>query len=238
MGQGHDEGNFDFSTYSRKQTGRGPTPLEPTLATMPPPPTQDPFLATNSPYPDAQYPPPVPGRPNVYCHSRRKDKADIEKPWLKEKNPRQAWLSWFPIIGILLGFGCTGVLVWDGLRQNTLPEYCQILDETFANGFDEKIWTREAETGGYGNGQFEETTVTDENVFLRDGQLIIRPTIQDENLIYQNNVINLIKDGTCTAEGMPWASCVTSTNTTNGTIVNPVKSGRVNTKKGATIRYG
>ena len=32
--------------------------------------------------------------------------------------------------------------------------------------------------------------------------------------------------------------CVSSTNTTNGTIVNPVKSGRINTKKGATIKYG
>jgi hypothetical protein len=31
---------------------------------------------------------------------------------------------------------------------------------------------------------------------------------------------------------------MTSTNTTNGTIINPVKSGRINTKRGATIRYG
>jgi beta-glucanase (GH16 family) len=31
---------------------------------------------------------------------------------------------------------------------------------------------------------------------------------------------------------------VSSTNTTNGTIVNPVKSGRINTKKGAFIKYG
>lgn len=29
-----------------------------------------------------------------------------------------------------------------------------------------------------------------------------------------------------------------ATNTTNGTIVNPVRSARINTKKGASIKYG
>ena len=177
-------------------------------------------------------------KPSTYFHSRRKAKADIEKPWLKEKNPRQAWLTWFPIIGLLLGIGCTGALVWDGLRTNKLPQYCQVLDDDFSSGLRESIWTKEAEVGGYGNGQFEETTSTDENIFIQDGMLVIKPSVQNEDLIYKNNVINLIDDKLCTAEGMPWDSCVTSTNTTNGTIVNPVKSGRVNSKKGASIRYG
>lgn len=33
-------------------------------------------------------------------------------------------------------------------------------------------------------------------------------------------------------------SCVASTNTTNGTIINPVKSARLNTRIGASIKYG
>ena len=33
-------------------------------------------------------------------------------------------------------------------------------------------------------------------------------------------------------------NCVAATNVTNGTIINPVKSGRISTKKGATIKYG
>jgi hypothetical protein len=175
---------------------------------------------------------------NSWFASRRKQKGEIEKPWLNEKNPRQIWLSLFPIIGVLVGFLATGALVWDGLRQAKLPDYCQIMDEDFSSGLNSKIWTRESEVGGYGNGQFEETTSTDENVFVRDGMLVIRPSLQDEQLIYQNNIINLTKDGLCTAEGQPWQSCVTSTNTTNGTIVNPVKSGRINTKAGASIKYG
>jgi beta-glucanase (GH16 family) len=86
------------------------------------------------------------------------------------------------------------------------------------------------------NGEFEETTITDENVFIQDGALYIKPTLQDANLINTNNTINLLEQGICSST--VYTDCVTATNTTNGTIVNPVKSGRINTKKGATIKYG
>jgi beta-glucanase (GH16 family) len=79
------------------------------------------------------------------------------------------------------------------------------------------------------------TTNTDENVFVKDGILTIKPTLQDQSVIESNNVIDLRGHG-CT--GGKWTDCVTSTNTTNGTIVNPVKSGRINTKLGASIKFG
>ena len=71
---------------------------------------------------------------------------------------------------------------------------------------------------------------------MKDGSLFIKPTLQDEKLITTNNVINLTKEGICASDR--WSDCVTSTNTTNGTIIQPVKSGRINSKKGATIKYG
>lgn len=86
------------------------------------------------------------------------------------------------------------------------------------------------------NGQFEETTNTDENAYVQDGMLIIKPTLQDPKLILSNNILNLTKDGICTSNA--WSNCVAITNVTNGTIVNPVKSARINTKKGASIRFG
>ena len=54
----------------------------------------------------------------------------------------------------------------------------------------------------------------------------------------KDNVINLLSDGTCTSKD--WYSCVAATNTTNGnsSIVPPTKSGRINTMKGAKIKYG
>ena len=88
----------------------------------------------------------------------------------------------------------------------------------------------------YSNGEFEQTTLTDENVFVQDGKLIIKPTLQDAALIESNNVINLTSDGTCTSTVLK--NCVSVTNLTAGTIIQPVKSGRINTKAGATIKYG
>lgn len=86
------------------------------------------------------------------------------------------------------------------------------------------------------NGQFEQTTNTDENAFVNDGMLHIVPTLQDAKLMETNNVINLTQQGICSST--LWSDCVTATNTTNGTVVNPVKSARMTTKLGASIRYG
>lgn len=88
----------------------------------------------------------------------------------------------------------------------------------------------------HSNGQFEQTTLDDENVFVKDGKLIIRPTLQDEANIASNHIVNLTADGTCSSSIL--TNCVSITNTTLGTIIQPVKSGRINTKKGATIKYG
>ena len=80
------------------------------------------------------------------------------------------------------------------------------------------------------------TTDTDENVFVRDGALHIKPTLQDPALIGKDTVLNFTSNKQCTSNLL--SSCVATTNITNGTIVNPVKSARINTKKGASIRYG
>ena len=87
----------------------------------------------------------------------------------------------------------------------------------------------------YSNGQFEETTVTDENVFVADGKLHIKPTLQDAKLIEENNVLDLTKMGICSST--EFQNCVSATNITNGSIINPVKSGRISAKKMA-IKYG
>jgi beta-glucanase (GH16 family) len=86
------------------------------------------------------------------------------------------------------------------------------------------------------NGEFEQTTLDDENIFVQDGKLIIRPTLQDATLMESNSVINLTANGTCSSEVL--TNCVAVTNLTAGTFVNPVRSGRMNTKAGATIKYG
>lgn len=86
------------------------------------------------------------------------------------------------------------------------------------------------------NGEFEMTTNSDENAFVQDGALHIRPTLQDEDLINKDNILNLTQSGICTSPIL--SNCVAVTNTTNGTIVNPVRSARLSTKLGASIKYG
>lgn len=86
------------------------------------------------------------------------------------------------------------------------------------------------------NGQFEQTTNTNENAFIQDSMLYIKPTLQDPKLMESNNVINLLKDGSCSSD--TWSNCVAVTNITNGTYVNPVKSARLSTVGGPRIKYG
>lgn len=79
------------------------------------------------------------------------------------------------------------------------------------------------------------TTASDENVFIENNELVIKPTLQKEEYMMQNHVIDLRGHG---CNGPAWTDCVAATNITNGTIVNPVKSGRISTKPGASIKYG
>lgn len=139
-------------------------------------------------------------------------------------------------MGFIVGLAIAGYIVYDGYKSVPVHTYCTVLDEDFSHGLNDDVWTKEAEVGGFGNGQFEETTVTDENIYIQDGMLNIKPTLQDANLITQNNVINLTEQGICATN--VWSDCIAVTNITNGTIVPPARSGRLNTKKGAFIKYG
>ncbi|KAK3055080.1 hypothetical protein LTR09_004240 [Extremus antarcticus] len=171
-----------------------------------------------------------------YFRSRRIQNRENEKPWLKRKDPKEKWVTIIPLLGILAGLGIAAYLIVQGLSTVINHKYCTVYESDFANGLDMGVWTKEVEVGGFGNGQFEETTNTNENAFTQDGLLILKPTLQDKILIETNNTINLLKSGQCTSD--VWSNCVATTSTTNGTIVSPVKSARISTKKGASIKYG
>jgi beta-glucanase (GH16 family) len=86
------------------------------------------------------------------------------------------------------------------------------------------------------NGEFALTTDTDENVFVRDSQLIIKPTLQTDKFLSETTKINLTAHGTCSSTTTQ--DCVQVANLTVGEIVAPVKSGRITTKNFGVIRYG
>ena len=55
-----------------------------------------------------------------------------------------------PLIGLLLGLGIAGFLVYDGIRSVVHHKYCLIMSDDFSGGFNTNIWTKEAEVGGFG----------------------------------------------------------------------------------------
>lgn len=85
-----------------------------------------------------------------YFHSRRVKKGEIEKPWLAKKDPKEKWVTILPILGIVLGLGLTGFLVWDGIRSVEKHNYCIVLDDDFSQGFNPSHWTQEVQVGGFG----------------------------------------------------------------------------------------
>jgi hypothetical protein len=85
-----------------------------------------------------------------YFHSRRVRKGEVEKPWTKQANPKEKWVTILPIIGIVLGLAISGFLVWDGIRSVVKHKYCLVLEDTFANGLNDKVWMKEVQVNGFG----------------------------------------------------------------------------------------
>ncbi len=77
-------------------------------------------------------------------------KGEVERPWMDKKDPREKWVTIIPLIGLFVGFALAGFLVWDGLRTVVNHVYCPVLDENWSGGFNERVWTKEAEVGGFG----------------------------------------------------------------------------------------
>lgn len=85
-----------------------------------------------------------------YFRSRRVRKGDVEKPWLKKRDPKEKWVTIIPLIGIAFGVAIAGFLVYDGLRTVVNNTYQLVLDDDFSGGLNSKIWQKEVETGGFG----------------------------------------------------------------------------------------
>lgn len=91
-----------------------------------------------------------PGR-SRYFHSRRVRKDEVIKPWVKEpRDPAEKWIEIIPLIGLLVGIGIAGILIWDGLRNVIDHKYCNVWVEDWSQGFDSKVWQPEIQVGGYG----------------------------------------------------------------------------------------
>jgi hypothetical protein len=250
----HSRTDSAFSTNTHRFPNPPSTPVTPGTPRIPgaPNPFSTPTPSIWGGASGYQFSEPAGGR---YFRSRRIKKVEGQTPPKFKKDPKEKFLWIIPLTGLLVGLAITGILIYLKIGRLSSFKYCPVLDDDFSSGvLNPSIWTAENEVGGYGyvhaqnsnskpiltlidrNQQFEQTTSDPENVFIKDGMLYLKPTLQDETLITTNNVINLTASGLCTSD--LWSNCVTSTNITNGTIIPPVRSARLNTKMGATIKYG
>jgi hypothetical protein len=105
------------------------------------------------------------------------------------------------------------------------------------------------------NGEFEMTTASENNSFIQNGMLYIVPTLTSDNIgmaaVLDGAVYNI---SGCTFnstasnygylsngqfdEASYVAACSAVSNSTSGTVINPVQSARLSTVNSASIRYG
>lgn len=135
------------------------------------------------------------------------------------------------------------------------------MDDNFQT-LDTSVWNREVQVGlahsvvfsaeidvtqvgGFGTGEFEWTTTDDRNVYVDQDGLHIVPTLTTETTsitpaqIVNGYTLNLTTaggDGSCT--GGTNDACSVHSNSTLGTVINPVRSARINTKGRKSITYG
>jgi beta-glucanase (GH16 family) len=87
------------------------------------------------------------------------------------------------------------------------------------------------------NGEFEMTTDSPTNSFVKDGKLYIVPTLTSDvigrDAIFDGYTYNLTG---CTNEDR--TACGVVSNSTAGIVINPVQSARLTTRKSLSIQFG
>ena len=89
-------------------------------------------------------------RSQRFFHSRRIRKGEVEKPWTKNVDPKEKWVTILPVIGIFIGLAISGFLVWDGISSVVKHNYCLVLSDDFSGGLNATTWTKEVQVGGFG----------------------------------------------------------------------------------------
>ncbi|KDR73049.1 hypothetical protein GALMADRAFT_1342774 [Galerina marginata CBS 339.88] len=202
-----------------------------------------------------------------------KTTTSIQKPWLKTRDPYQRISYFITYAFMFLGVAAGALRCYFGWFDVRLlsGNLCPVLDENFDSedgvfGDNGKFF-REVDMSGFGNGEFEMTTASENNSYVRDGKLYITPTLTSDNIgeaaIVDGFVYNITGCTFNITQGISYTStnplpknssaigadqpfdvgaytraCSAVSNATSGQIINPVQSARISTRKTASIRYG
>lgn len=98
-------------------------------------------------------------------------------------------------------------------------------------------FSRDVSFSGFGTNSLEWNTDSDNNTFVKDNQLWIKPTLTDLAYNVEGVSVNMTELGQCS---VPYVKqdCFAQRNSTSGAFINAVQSGRLNTKGKHSLRYG
>ncbi|KAK2464535.1 hypothetical protein APHAL10511_003442 [Amanita phalloides] len=188
----------------------------------------------------------------------------LTKPWMEKPHPR-ARIAYF-LTYFMLFLGLAGGVVQSYFKYSRAQLDRQPLCLVFEENFDSEdavfgsngTFEREVNMDGYGNGEFEMTTAFTNNSYIKNGFLYIVPTLTADNIgwdaVFNGTVYNITgctfndtepNNGYITQNGAQTfdeasylRSCSAVSNKTAGTVINPVQSARVSTRKTASIKFG
>ncbi|KAH9946764.1 concanavalin A-like lectin/glucanase domain-containing protein [Amylocystis lapponica] len=162
----------------------------------------------------------------------------IEKPWTQEKDIYvriSYWLTYAVAMIGVVGGALRCYFEWRNVPR--IGNLCLVMQDDFDTFDTQNTWTQEVDMGGFGNGEFEMTTNSANNSFVRDGMLYIVPTLTSDVIGYGNVMNNHIYNVSgCTSTNL--TSCGAVSNQTAGTVINPAMSARISTIKSHSITYG
>ena len=81
------------------------------------------------------------------------------------------------------------------------------------------------------------TTDSPTNSFVKDGKLYILPTLTSD-LIGRDAILNGYTYNLTGCTNEDWKACGVVSNSTTGTVINPVQSARLTTRKSHNIQFG
>jgi len=191
----------------------------------------------------------------------------LHKPWIGTRDPYSR-IAYFLTYGVMF-LGIIGGAVRCYIAWRDVPlikgNLCLVMDESFDSedgvfGDNGKFF-REVDMSGFGNGEFQMTTASENNSFVQDGYLYLAPTLTSDNLGYaaieNGTVYNITGCTFNTTHASSYTStkllnssdqafdaasyykaCSAVSNSTSGQIINPVQSARLSTRQSANIKFG
>lgn len=196
--------------------------------------------------------------------------AVLEKPWLKERDVSARIAYFLTYFFIFIGLAVGGIkcfFAWRNVQLQDPNTLCLVMQENF-DSYDQVFgqggsFSREVDMSGFGNGEFEMTTDSQNNSYVSNGKLYITPTLTSDaigiNAIEDAYVYNITgctyntthsytqlaqsptsskPDSNTFDAAAYYRACSAVSNVTAGTVINPIQTARLTTRQSASIRYG